>query len=107
MSRAGAIADRIAKRGASVTRCQGPAAHGAWRSFLCRLDSGHTGKCQPYTPPTVDEWRAVMAAMCIACGTGEWSDAQGVDITALVSAVIVGDVAGVVAELADYKRRAR
>ena len=38
-------------------RCQGHHDGGAHTSFICVLDEGHDGFCEPYVPPTVDEWR--------------------------------------------------
>lgn len=42
-------------------RCQGAQTPGHFTSFDCRLDDNHDGFCEPYVPPTVDEWRAVIA----------------------------------------------
>ena len=46
-----------------MTRCNGNQYPGAWTGFQCALDAGHAGKCRPYTPPTVDEWRAMLAML--------------------------------------------
>ena len=40
-------------------RCQGAKTPGHFTSFECVLDEGHDGHCEPYAPPTVDEWRRV------------------------------------------------
>ena len=40
-------------------RCQGHHDGGAHTSFICVLDEGHDGFCEPYVPPSVDEWRRV------------------------------------------------
>jgi len=40
-------------------RCQGAKTPGHFTSFECRLDADHDGFCEPYVPPTVDEWRRV------------------------------------------------
>lgn len=42
-------------------RCQGHHDGGSHTSFLCVLDEDHDGFCEPYVPPTVDEWRAMTA----------------------------------------------
>ena len=47
-------------------RCQGHHDGGAHTSFLCVLDEGHGGFCEPYVPPTVDEWRAMKARVVFA-----------------------------------------
>lgn len=47
-------------------RCQGHHDGGAHTSFLCVLDEGHDGFCEPYVPPTVDEWRAMKARVVFA-----------------------------------------
>ena len=40
-------------------RCQGAKTLGHFTGFICVLDAGHDGFCQPYVAPTVDEWRAL------------------------------------------------
>ena len=42
-------------------RCKGSDKPGAWTGFDCKLDAGHSGRCMPYQPPTVDEWRTMYA----------------------------------------------
>jgi len=43
-----------------MKRCPGTKTAGAWTGFVCVLDEGHAEKfCQPYVPPTVDEWRGM------------------------------------------------
>lgn len=43
-------------------RCPGTKTAGEWTGFQCVLDEGHAEKfCQPYVPPTVDEWRWLKA----------------------------------------------
>ena len=39
-------------------RCQGAKTLGHFTGFICVLDDGHDGFCEPYQAPTVDEWRA-------------------------------------------------
>ena len=46
-----------------MNRCEGSKTPGNWTGFECVLDDGHGGGCQPYVPPTVDEWRALQAEM--------------------------------------------
>lgn len=41
-------------------RCTGAKTPGHFTSFECVLDEGHDGFCEPYVPPTVDEWRVTM-----------------------------------------------
>ena len=38
-------------------RCQGAKTLGHFTGFICVLDDGHDGFCEPYIAPTVDEWR--------------------------------------------------
>ncbi len=40
-------------------RCTGTKVDGHFTGFICVLDAGHAGFCEPYVPPTVDEWRRV------------------------------------------------
>ena len=45
-----------------VKRCPGTKVSGEWTGFQCVLDEGHAERfCQPYVPPTVDEWRVMKA----------------------------------------------
>lgn len=43
-------------------RCDGNRPGVCLSGFICCLDEGHDGRCKPYQPPTVDEWRARNAA---------------------------------------------
>ncbi len=38
-------------------RCQGAQTPGHFTGFICVLDDGHDGFCEPYQAPSVDEWR--------------------------------------------------
>ena len=38
-------------------RCQGAKTPGHFTSFECVLNEGHDGFCEPYVPPTADEYR--------------------------------------------------
>ena len=38
-------------------RCQGAKTPGHFTGFICMLDDGHDGFCEPYQAPTADEWR--------------------------------------------------
>lgn len=40
-------------------RCPGTKVNGHFTSFVCVLDDGHAGFCEPYVAPSVDEWRRV------------------------------------------------
>jgi len=45
-------------------RCPGTKVNGAWTGFVCVLDEGHADKfCQPYVPPTVDEYRTILTML--------------------------------------------
>lgn len=44
-------------------RCQGHHDGGAHTSFLCVLDEGHVGFCEPYKAPTVDEHRVMLSML--------------------------------------------
>ena len=61
-------------------RCQGAKTPGHFTGFICVLDDGHDGFCEPYVAPTVDEHRtmltmlaeldalrAILASGCDAC----------------------------------------
>lgn len=43
-------------------RCDGNRPGVYLSGFICCLDADHDGRCRPYQPPTVDEWRARNAA---------------------------------------------
>ena len=44
-----------------VKRCPGTKTAGEWTGFQCVLDEGHAERfCQPYVPPTVDEYRTIL-----------------------------------------------
>jgi len=54
-------------------RCPGTKVNGHFTGFICVLDDGHAGFCQPYIAPTVDEWRAVRASeTALGNAVGEW-----------------------------------
>ncbi len=42
-------------------RCTGTKVNGHFTGFVCVLDDGHAGYCEPYRAPDVEEWRALKA----------------------------------------------
>ena len=52
-------------------RCQGAKTPGHFTGFICVLDDGHDGFCQPYQAPTVDEWRELKSRL------DKWVDIAG------------------------------
>ena len=58
-------------------RCRGSKAPGHWTGFECVLDEGHDGHCEPFRPPTVDEWRRL-------CARAEQIRAQAEELMAII-----------------------
>lgn len=44
-------------------RCPGAKTPGHFTGFVCVLDDGHDGFCQPYQAPSVDEYRTILSML--------------------------------------------